>query len=266
LDRRNGKIKIKTISISKIILSKYNVRRNLKAGTEDSTIEDLAKSIYENGLLNPITVFEKNDKYQLIVGKRRYLACKMLGWDKIPSIIKNKISDIDARILSLIENVHRADLHPLDKANAYKQIHNHYSTYTRVSKETGVSTSTIKRYLYLLKLAQSIQELLTTSDGPAGIVTLAKLAELFPEFKDQEYVLDRIRGFKQQVQLEILKQSGGDVEKIDELCDKAIDGCFSIVICRGIDSCPYIPEECLDEVKRIISQSETVALTQQISR
>jgi ParB family chromosome partitioning protein len=226
----------------------------------------LAKSIYENGLLNPIIVTEKNTKYHLIIGKRRYLACKLLGWDEIPSIIKNDISDIDARILSLIENVHRADLHPLDKARAYKKIHNHYSTYTRVSKETGVSISTIKRYLFLLKLNTSIQELLTTSDGPAGIVTLAKLAELFPSFEDQKYVLNRIKGFKQQVQLEILKQSRGDIDKIEELCDKAIDGCFNITICHGLDNCPYIPSQCLEEVKRMIRQTETIALTQKISR
>ena len=246
----------KEIPISEIIISKLNVRKNLQSGTEDSTLDDLAKSIFERGLINAITVLDKNEKYELIVGQRRYLACQLLGWKTIPAIVRTNLKDIDARILSLIENVHRADLHPTDKARAYQQIYETLGTYTRVSKETGVSTSTIKRYILLLKLAPSIQQFLTTSDGPAGICTLSKLAEMFPSFEDQEYVLERLHGFKQQVQLEILKRSQGDIGKIDMLCDQALGGCFNIFMCRGLDGCPLIPKQCLEEVKRTISEAK----------
>jgi hypothetical protein len=150
---------------------------------------------------------------------------------------------MDAKILSLIENVHRADLSPIDKSKAYNEIYEAYGTYTKVAQETGVSISTIRRYLLLLNLAPSIQTLLSTSDGPASIYTLSKMAHLFPSWEDQEYVLMRIRGFKQQVQLEILKRSKGNIDNIDQLSKQALEGFFDIILCKGIDECPFIPNE-----------------------
>jgi ParB/RepB/Spo0J family partition protein len=248
-----GAFAVKEIPLSEISLSQLNVRNDLQSGTEDSSLDDLARSIGEKGLLNPLTVRYKNGRYDLIVGKRRFLACQSLGWKNIPAIVRTDLQDADARILSLIENVHRADLHPLDKARAYQQIYETFGTFTRVSEETGVSIQTVKRYLFLLQLTPSIQERLTTNDGPAGICTLSKLAELFQDPKEQEYVLQRIEGFTQQVQIEILKRSEGNVDKIDELCEQALGGCFNLLICKGLDRCPYIPQECLEDVKRIIS-------------
>ena len=78
-----------------------------------------------------------------------------------------------------------------------------------VSRETGNSAPTIRRYNSLLKLAPSIQQLLTTSDEPAGICTPFKLAEIFPYFDYQEYALELVCRFKKKIQLEILKQSDG---------------------------------------------------------
>ena len=106
--------------------------------------------------------------------------------------------------------------------------------------------------MYLLSLAPSIQELLTTGDGPAGVCTLAMLAHVFPKFDDQEYVLERIGRFKQQIQLEIIKLSGGDINKIDELVERALDGNFGVQICKGLDGCPYIPDDCREEVLQVI--------------
>ena len=199
----------------------------------------------------------RQENYELIAGQRRFLACQLLGWETIPSLIRSDVSDIDARIISLIENVHRADLHPLDKGRAYNQIYDIFSTYSRVSKETGVSQSTVKRYMSLLKLAPSIQGLLTTSDGPAGICTLSLLADLFSDFDDQEYVLERIGRFKQQVQLEILKRSNGDISKIEALVEQALGGCFNVMICRGLKTCPYIPDECREDVIQMIEKHES---------
>jgi len=238
--------------MEKISISEHNVRKNLEAGSEDSNLEDLAKSINEQGLFNPITVVKRNSSYELIAGQRRFLACQLLGWETIPALIRSDLDDVDAKIISLIENVHRADLHPLDKGRAYKEIYQVFGTYSRVSKETGVSVPTVKRYMLLLNLAPSIQELLTTSDGPAGVCTLSMLAHLFPKFDEQEYVLERIGRFKQQVQLEILRRSAGDINKIDELVEMALGGCFGVEICRGLEGCPHIPDECKEEVLALI--------------
>ena len=252
---RNYKTIYEEISMYKISISEYNVRKNLEAGSEDSNIEDLAKSINEKGLLNPITVVERKSSYELIAGKRRFFACQLLGWEAIPALIRNDVNDIDATVISLIENVHRSDLHPLDKGEAYQQLYDRYGTYDKVSKETGVSYSTIKKYMNLLKLAPSIKNLLTTSDGPAGSEALSMLAVMFPNFNDQEKVLRLIRGLKQQVQLEILKLSEGCIDRIRELVGLALDGYFTPYICKGLESCPYIPDECKEEVLKIINSN-----------
>jgi ParB family chromosome partitioning protein len=244
---------VKEIPISDISISDLNIRSDLQSGTEDSSQEDLAKSIQEKGLLSPLTVLQKDGKYELVVGKRRLMACKSLGWKTVPAIVRTDLDDVDARILSLIENIHRADLNPLDKTRAYQQIYETCGTFARVSEETGVSIQTVRRYLFLLQLAPSIKQRLTTNDGPAGICTLSKLAELFQDSDEQEYMLQRIEGFTQQVQIEILKRSEGNIDRIDGLCEQALGGCFSLLICKGLDGCPHIPQECLEDVRRIIS-------------
>lgn len=252
-------MEVKEIRLSDIHLSDLNTRKDLEAGTEDSSLDDLANSIRERGLLNPITVMKRPDgKYDLIVGQRRFLACKKLGWEKIPAIVREKMEDTDATIISLIENVHRADMNPIDKAKAYRKIYEKYQDYNKVAKETGTSVSTIKKYIALLNLAPSIQEKITTSEGPAGIGTLSKLAETFDSPKDQERVLEEIGGFKQNVQLEIIKRSGGDLNKIiHELKEEALEGAFDTHLCRGIDDCTFIPDKLKEPIKEVISKSKS---------
>lgn len=250
-------MEVKEIELSKIKASDSNIRKDLNSGTEDSNLDDLANSIKEKGLLSPIMVMKKDDgMYYVVAGQRRYIACKRLGWDKIPAIIRDKMDDADATVLSLIENVHRADMSPIDKSKAYQKIYNKYKDYNKVAKETGMSTSTIKKYMSLLNLAQSIQEKLTTSDGPAGIGTLSKLAETFSSPEDQERVLENIGGFKQNIQLEMIKRSGGDLDNISDLREQALDGAFDTHVCHGLDDCNFIPDELKEPLKEAIQKFE----------
>ena len=247
-------MEVKDIRLSAIQLSEFNTRKDLDAGSEDAGLDDLANSIKEKGLLNPIIVRRNDDgTYSLIAGQRRFLACQKLGWETIPAIVREITDDTDATIISLIENVHRADMNPIDKARAYQKIYEKYNDYNKVARETGISVSTIRKYLTLLNLAPSIQEKLTTSEGPAGIETLSKLAETFTP-DEQEEVLDGIGGFKQQIQLEMIKRSGGDVDKLEELKEQALEGAFDTHLCRSIDKCPFIPEELIEPVKEAIKK------------
>ncbi|MBI5001254.1 MAG: ParB/RepB/Spo0J family partition protein [Euryarchaeota archaeon] len=249
-------MEVKEIEMKYIRLSEYNTRKDLAAGTEDTGIEDLANSIREKGLLNPIIVRRKDDRnYELIAGQRHFLACQKLGWENIPAIIRDVTDDTDATIISLVENVHRADMNPIDKARAYQKIFEKYKDCNKVAKETGVSASTIRKYLTLLNLAPTIQEKLTTSDGPAGISALAKIAETFNP-KQQEEVLDRIGGFKQQIQLEMIKRSDGDLDKLEELREQALEGAFDTRLCRGLDHCQFIPEELIEPIKEAVKKFE----------
>ena len=139
-------MEIKELSLDEIDISEFNTRKDLGAGTEEASLDDLANSISEKGLLNPIMVRKsKNGKYDLIAGQRRFLASKKIGLNTIPAIIRNELNDTDATIISLIENVQRADMNPLDKAKAYQIIYEKYNDYSKVAQETGVSVPTIKK-------------------------------------------------------------------------------------------------------------------------
>ncbi len=226
----------------------------MESGTEDSSLVDLANSIREKGLLNPIIVKRNEDyTYGLIVGQRRFLACQKLGWETIPAIIRDLTDDMDGTIISLIENVHRADMNPIDKARAYNKIYEKYKDYSKIASETGMSVTTIRRYLKILDLAPSIQERLSTADGPAGIAALSKIAETFTA-EQQEAVLDKIAGFTQQIQLEMTKRSDGDLSKLEGLKHQALEGAFDVRLCRGLDECTFIPFKLRDLVKDLVKK------------
>jgi len=252
-------MEIKEIRLSEIDISEFNTRKDLGAGTEEASLDDLANSIQEKGLLNPVMVRKtKNEKYDLIVGQRRFLACKKIGLKTIPSIIRDGLDDTDATIISLIENVQRADMNPMDKAKAYETIYKKYNDYNKVAKETGVSVSTIKKYLTLLDLVPTLQERLTTSEGPAGIGALSKLAATFSSVQ-QETAYQEISGFKQSIQVEILKRSGGDLNQLSELRTEAMEGAFDTKTCtEGL--CFELPDELKEHLKKMIQEQQSESL------
>ena len=234
-------MEVKHIGIDKIKVSKSNTRKDLSAGTEDATLDDLARSILEKGLLSPILVIKKSEgKYDLIAGQRRFLACKKLGWKDIPAIVRDDLNDADATVISLIENIHRADMNPLDKATALKALYEKYQDYSKVASETAWSEATVRKYVRLLDLPVELQQKLTTTEGPVKISAMSRLAQTFSDGDDAIEVYKRISGFNGTIQEEILKQSKGEVELIDELVDQAQEGAFDTRRCGGRFGCELI--------------------------
>ena len=258
-------MEIKELNLDEIDISEFNTRKDLGAGTEEASLDDLANSIREKGLLNPIMVRKnKNGKYDLIAGQRRFLAIKKIGLNTIPSIIRDELNDTDATIISLIENVQRADMNPLDKAKAYKIIYEKYKDHTKVAQETGVSVPTIKKYLTLLNLSSTLQEKLTTSDGPTGIGALSKLAEIFSR-SEQEMAYKEISGFKQSIQLEILKRSEGDLNQLTGLRNEALEGAFNARTCtEGL--CFLMSENLKEEIKKTLEDQEINSLKELVKK
>jgi len=227
-------VEIQQIPINDIRVSNANVRKDLQAGNEDTGLRDLANSIRENGLLSPITVKPLTGGiYDLIIGQRRFLACRdELGWDTIPATVREGLDDTAAVVISLVENVQRADMAPIDKAKAFQGIYSQYGDYNRVAKETGVSAQTIRKYLSLLNLAPSLQDRLSTNDGPAGIGALSRLANTFDDPEQQEEVWDQISGLRQPLQEDIIRRSGGDVDKIPDLKGEVVESDLHLRMCR----------------------------------
>jgi hypothetical protein len=159
------------------------------------------------------------------------------------------MGDDDAESISLIENVHRADLSPLDKARALNTLYQRYGSYQRVSKEVAWSPTTIERYVQLLSLPQSLQARLDTKHGPAGVGTLATLAKTFHGDAAIE-VYEKISAFKQSIQETIITQSKGDLSRIDDLVEQAQEGAFNVRRCGGRYGCEIIREIIQGDISR----------------
>jgi len=119
----------------------------------------LSASIREHGIIQPIVVSydEPSDQYILIAGERRWLAAKKAGLDTIPALIR-AVSDQQRLELALIENIQRADLNPLEAAEAYRQLSDDFGlSHEEISSRVGKSRTAITNTLRLLKLSPAVQ-------------------------------------------------------------------------------------------------------------
>lgn len=114
-----------TLDISKLKVSKFNSREQVDE-TEDEAFQELCQSIKLNGLINPIEVTQVNSHFEIIAGSRRFRACKSIGLKSIPVTIKT-LDDTDARIDSLIENIHRIGLSDGEKKQSIKSIYKQWT-------------------------------------------------------------------------------------------------------------------------------------------
>lgn len=250
-------MEVRDIEMSRIVISKQNARKDLLAGNEDANLDDLANSIKEKGLLSPITVVKKGDEYELILGQRRYLACKKLGYQKIAAIIRGESDDTDYLTISLIENIHRSDMSPIDKARAYNSLFEKYHDYDRVSKETGISVVTIKKYVKLLGLAPQLQDRLSTSEGVVGIDAMSRLSTTFASPDEQLRVFDNIKGFTGKTQTEIIKRSDGDISRVPELVERAMQGEFNVTTCH-YGFCDLMSDRLKEKISQLIKQEKSL--------
>ena len=247
------------IPLSAVDVSKFNTRKDLGAGVEDVSLEDLASSIRERGLINPPTVRETAaGRFEVIAGQRRVMACLQLGWEFLPAIIRNDLTDEQAVALSLVENVQRADMSPLDKARAFQALRDQTrGDLKMVCKMTGVGEATVRRYLALLQLPADLQNRVTTGNGAAGIGLMSQLASSFTDADAMRKAWEQVGGFSSGVAQTILRRSGGDVNQLPSLVDLAIEGEFDRKTCgSSLETCPFLPERLRSAVRELIARAE----------
>ena len=156
--------------ISKLRISLVDPKRDQPRKFFDKeALEDLAASIAENGLLQPILVREYGEgRYQIIAGERRFRASKLAGLTEIPAIVLDR-DDKKAAQIALIENIQREDLNPLEEAMAYKALAEEYDmTQEELSQKVGKSRSAIANTLRLLDLPDEILTLVASKELSAG--------------------------------------------------------------------------------------------------
>uniref|UniRef100_UPI003F4C3A19 ParB/RepB/Spo0J family partition protein n=1 Tax=Brachyspira catarrhinii TaxID=2528966 RepID=UPI003F4C3A19 len=135
----------------------------------EEEIQGLAESIKENGLINPITLREKDGKYQIISGERRFRAFKFLNRDKVPALVLENIADSKMLELTLVENIQRADLNAIEVARSYKKlIYDLNIKQEELANRVGKSRSTISNSMRILDLSENIQNLVLESKISEG--------------------------------------------------------------------------------------------------
>ena len=151
---------------------------------DDDKIDELAESIKEHGVIQPIIVSKKDDYYQIIAGERRWRASKKAGLKTIPAIIRD-YDEKKIREVSLIENIQRQNLNPLETAKAIKELMEvHDMTQDDIAKTLGKSRSSIANTLRVLNLDERVQEMIETgqiSEGHAR--TLASIESPTKQYK-----------------------------------------------------------------------------------
>lgn len=135
---------------------------------DNGKLDELAKSIRTNGVVQPVLLRRKGSRFELIAGERRWRAAEVAGLIKIPAVIRN-VSDDKVLEIALIENIQREDLNPIEEARAYKKLIETLGlTKEMVGERLGRDRSYVTNYLRLLKLPEDLQELLQSGRISTG--------------------------------------------------------------------------------------------------
>lgn len=176
---------LKEIPVDSILLNPHQPRKEFA----EAELDELAQSIKEHGLLQPILVRPYSKGYELVAGERRLRACKRLGLKSIPSIVK-ELSDEEVAVLCLIENLQREELSFLEEAMGYENLIKGFNmTQEQVAATVGKSQSTIANKLRLLKLPEEVREVIRKN---AIGERHARALLLLPDADSQMKVLGRI--------------------------------------------------------------------------
>lgn len=152
------------IKISDIVPCSFQPRTEF----DRDALESLAQSIKEKGVLQPLLVRKRNDKYEIIAGERRWRAAQLAGLEKVPAIVKD-LSDSETLEIALIENLQRENLSAIEEAEGLNRLMNEYE-YTQevIGKVIGKSRSYIANTLRLLGLPEEIKQLVKENKLSAG--------------------------------------------------------------------------------------------------
>ena len=155
IEKSNGKATETIVKITQIEPNRDQPRKEF----EKEALEELSDSIKQHGLIQPILVQDRKDHYEIIAGERRWRAARLAGLKEVPVIIRN-YSEQEIVEISLIENLQRKDLNPIEEAMAYKKLMTDFDLkQEEVAVKVSKSRSTITNSMRLLKLSKKVQDL-----------------------------------------------------------------------------------------------------------
>ena len=176
---------LREIPVESIVPNPHQPRQAL----DPIALQELADSIREHGLIQPLIVTQQGQRYQLIAGERRWQAAKLVGLSRVPALVKDATPQ-QMLELALVENIQRADLNPLEEASAYQQLIEDFGlTQAQVAGRVGKSRATVANSVRLLRLPQEVKESLA-----AGRISEGHARALLglPEAETQSRALRRV--------------------------------------------------------------------------
>lgn len=206
------------VNITKVEPNREQPRKNFD---EDALLE-LSESIKQYGLLQPILVQDRKDYYEIIAGERRWRAAKLAGLKQVPVIIKN-LTDQEIVEISLIENIQRENLNPIEEAQAYKRLLNEFHLkQDEVAERVSKSRTAVTNSMRLLKLSDDVQrmvidEMITTGHARAllGVENPAEQYNLAQRIFDEKLSVREVE--------KIVKNMGKPVKpKKEKVVDKSM--------------------------------------------
>ena len=169
------------VKISKVEPNREQPRKNF----DEDALQELAESIKQFGVLQPILVQERDDYYEIIAGERRWRASKMAGLKKVPVIIRN-LTEQEIVEIALIENIQREDLNPIEEAQAYKRLLTEFNLkQDEVAERVSKSRTAVTNSMRLLKLSDDVQQMVIDEMISTGHAR----ALLAIEDPEQQYIL-----------------------------------------------------------------------------
>lgn len=189
------------ISVDRIKPSPFQSRRKF----DQRSLNELVESIKSKGIIEPIIVrFGKNGDYELVCGERRWRASKLAGLEKIPAIVKN-LNDQEAFEISLIENIQREDLTPIEFALAFDKLIKMGYSHEDIAKKVGKSRSWVTNMLRILKLPEYVKKLIDE-----GKISLGH-AKVLCSVEDEDTISELV---------ESITKDGISVREVEEILKK----------------------------------------------
>jgi ParB family chromosome partitioning protein len=164
------------LPVSEIDPNPYQTRQQV----DEQALNELADSIRANGVLQPIVVRPVNGRYQLVAGERRWLACRRANREFIPAVVR-QLSNQQALELTIVENLQREDLNPMEQARAFDRLGREFGlTQEQIAERTGKPRSAVANFTRLMKLPEPVQQMVegnVLSFGHAKVLLVLETPE-----------------------------------------------------------------------------------------
>jgi len=195
------------VEIGRLTPSRFQPRRDFS----ESSLADLARSIREQGIVQPIVVVARGDRFEIVAGERRWRAAAMAGLERVPISVRDKSSDRDLLEAALVENLQREDLNVLEAAEAYARLREEFSlTQEKIAERVGKDRATVANTLRILKLSSQVRERIRSGDLSAGHArALVALASTDDQERLAEEIVRRALSVRQ-TEKRVARMAAGD--------------------------------------------------------